>query len=276
MITCCTENLLGEYNMVEYLTLFAVIQGITESIPVSSSVHYLLLASLCHTAPHPELNVFLHLGSVCAFLVYFHGHVATLFRGVRAFFMGKFHETSCVMLLTLILSTFPAVLGGAFFHFYPPPQTSHSVLALTSIFFGILLYVVDRMAPYTPEKNFPSFKEALLLGCMQVFAFFPGVSRLGICITGGRLLGLSTTASIQWAFLMALPTLSGACVLEVPKLLSSSAFAARFPLWHIFVVTFFCGVATLFVVHRFALIQRFDLFALYRIALAVLLFAITS
>lgn len=257
-----------------FLVLFAVIQGITEVLPVSSSVHYLLLSALYHISPRQEFNVFLHMGSVLAFVTYFHKYVLTLLHGLGSLLRGKFHEHSCVMLLTLVICTLPAVIGGAVLHFYPIPTQSPVVLGITSMIFGILLYVMDRAMPYTHGKVMPNYKEALFLGCLQILAFFSGVSRLGICITGGRCVGLSTKTSIQWAFLMAMPTLGGACVLELPKILSCITTTPYFSLCLVFLVTFCCGISTLFVVHRFALIERFDFFALYRIALAILLFVV--
>lgn len=207
-----------------YFTIAAIVQGVSEAFPVSSSAHLILLSHVMgFHANDPNLPAVLHLGSLIALCILFYKEVLWLFKGAADFFRG--HATKERHFLgVFIIATIPSVIAGGVIHFMKWEIENTFLMALCSLGFGILLYCVDK---YSPKLNNPSilnvpYAEAFFIGLFQVLALFPGVSRLGICITAGRLLGYSLYTSTRLAFVLGLASIGGALTLKLPSLISST------------------------------------------------------
>ncbi len=216
--------------------LFAVLQGATELFPVSSLGHAVLLRGLAGWntdvgAPGflPFL-VMLHVGTSIALLTYFrHDWVAI---ALGAFGLGNpDHTAQARRLVALIVTaTIPALILGFFLEkFFRSLFGSASFAAIFLMLNGVLLIsgesLRSRHAGHKPLSEL-SFRDAFLIGCWQCLALIPGFSRSGATMVGGLLRGVDHEASAHFSFLIAIPVIGAATVLEVPKLLHAGAGGA--------------------------------------------------
>lgn len=206
---------------VALILLLAVIQGLTEFLPVSSSGHLVLMREL---APGGEdlprdasLEVLLHLGTLLAILIFYRQRIWELIRGC----LGYGDDPAAARRTTglLVVGTLPAILVGLFLRkpveslFHLPVAASVSLL-----FTGTVLYLAGRRPAGERKIDSLSAGEVLLIGAAQALAIMPGVSRSGMTIVAGMSLGLTGRASTAFSFLLAIPALTGAAVLKLPDL----------------------------------------------------------
>lgn len=197
------------------ILILALIQGLTEFLPISSQAHLILVPSLLGWEEHGRfLDVAIHLGTLLAVLIYFYKDLwSLLIKGFFPFFKGKLTSEG-VLILYLILATLPCLLIGYVIHtLFGDGLRNITIIAWTSIIFGALLYGIDRICPQSKALKDMTWWEAILIGCAQIFSFLPGASRSGTTITGGRLLGLSRLDATRFSFLMSIPVVTGALVL---------------------------------------------------------------
>lgn len=190
----------------------SVIQGISEILPISSSVNLYFFSHLLHIENFTfSLKIALHAGSLITLLVYFGKEIYDIFKG----FFGK-KSLQDTHLIALIFGTIPVVILGYFAHDFVKEFDSPRVIGISSVIFGILLYVFDKFAGISKidKKNVPITK-AFFIGCCQAIAIFPGVSRFGICITSARMLGLARKKAIDFSLMLAIPSICGSLVLEI-------------------------------------------------------------
>lgn len=217
---------------------FAIVQGVTELFPVSSLGHAVVLPAVLgwhmdQDSPRflPFLVV-LHVGTATALLVYFWRDWLGLVMAV----LGRGGMTSRTiaehrrLILLLVLGTLPAVVLGFVFekwlrHLFGSPVAAASFLILN----GILLFAGERLrrrantARDRKSLAQASLGDAIIVGLCQTTAFFPGISRSGVTIVGGLLVGLRHEDAARFSFLLATPIILGAAVLEIPKLLHAPA-----------------------------------------------------
>tara|TARA_Y100001935_G_C17311324_1_gene516544 strand:- start:8653 stop:9453 length:801 start_codon:yes stop_codon:yes gene_type:complete len=201
------------------IILLAIIQGITEFIPVSSSGHLILFPSIFGSNDQGlYIDIAFHFGSLLAVLIYFKKDLAFIFSDWVNSLVGKSQATeeNGKTGWALIIATMPIVLIGYFlFELIENQFRSATVIAYATIGFGILLGLVDLKSD--KKKLFSDIKllDAFLIGLAQVLALIPGTSRSGITITAGLALGFTREAASRFSFLLAIPTISGAFILIV-------------------------------------------------------------
>ncbi len=207
------------------IIILAIIQGITEFLPISSSAH-LLLPSIILGWKEQGLafDVAVHLGSLTAVIIYFRHDLISMTRAwFGQMFTGQASEASRLA-WWLIWATLPAVFMGYFgkslVELY---ARSGLVIAITTIGFGLLLWWADRAAKQTLVLSKLGWKKAVFIGLFQVLALIPGTSRSGITITAGLLLGLDREAAARFSFLLSIPVILGASILLFMELLGSPA-----------------------------------------------------
>jgi undecaprenyl-diphosphatase len=223
--------------------IIAVLQGATELFPVSSLGHAVIVPALLHWDFNQHAPVFLpflvllHLGTAAALLGYFWQDWWALATGVLGLAGPDRARESRHILLLLVIATIPAViLGGLLEHkirrLFETPITAAIFLTLN----GVLLLAGERLrrradvtqaGPARPMATLTAV-DAVIIGLWQCLALLPGLSRSGATITGGLLRGIDHAASARFSFLIALPVILGATVLEVPKLLHASVPAGTF------------------------------------------------
>ena len=191
--------------------ILAVVQGMTEFLPISSSGHLVLLGELFgQPTSHPALAIVLHGATLIAAIAYFRQDICRLIRAL--FSREPSRERSLVY--AVVLATAPIVCVGFFVYPVFASVQTVSVVAIALIVSGSALILAD----YSIQKgwlktNTPLWQKGIGVGLMQVLALLPGVSRSGITIAGGRVFGFSREEATRFSFLLAIPTILGALVL---------------------------------------------------------------
>lgn len=205
-----------------HAALLGLIQGATEVLPISSSGHLILIPRLLGW-PDSGLtfDVALHFGTFLAIFIYFRKDVATLVRdGLTGLYQPGEQKTLRLPWM-IVLASLPAAVAGktleepieAIF------RSSPLMIALMLILFGLGLGLADRYGKKLQDVASLTLGTAMLVGCFQCLALVPGVSRSGITITAGLLLGLARTDAARFSFLLSLPIVFGAALLKGLQLL---------------------------------------------------------
>ena len=262
-------------NLLQSIVL-AMIQGITEFLPISSSAHLILPSQLLGWPDQGlAFDVAVHFGSLMAVGVYFRRDLLQLsLAWVRSLCRLEHDRTQAALAWWVALATVPAGLAGLLWaNWIELHLRSTWVIAWATIGFGLLLWVADRYA--VARKGMEQIKgyHALIIGLLQVLALIPGTSRSGITMTAGLLLGLSKQASARFSFLLSIPLILAATVLKTNDLLHSDAVP-----WGLLLLASLTSALTAYLCIALFLrwIERmgFMPFVLYRLALGGLLLAL--
>jgi len=281
-----------------HIVWLALVQGLTEFLPVSSSAHLILVPSLLGWPDQGlAFDVAVHLGTLIAVVGYFRQDVVTLFTawcGSVARLAGRVSGRAVAgtaggpssapaaaispearLAWGVILGTIPAGLVGlAFKDVIEVHLRSPLVIATTTILFGLLLWYADKRSRLQRDELSLGWGDFLIIGCAQAMALVPGTSRSGITITAGLLLGLTREAAARYSFLLSMPiiVLSGLGVTK--DLLESTAPVDWSALG---LGTVLAAVSAFACIHLFlAFINRIGMmpFVIYRLALGALLFIV--
>jgi undecaprenyl-diphosphatase len=203
------------------LLVLAVIQGLTEYLPVSSSGHLVLTrlftgeAELLPTGATVE--VWLHLGTLLAVLLFYRTRVIGLAQGV--FGVGPQVGDQRRLFALLLIGSVPAGIVGVFFeHEIEPLFMSTTAVGIALLVTGSVLWASRALRDGKLELDQLAWRAALLIGLVQALAIAPGISRSGMTIVAGIGLGLTVEAAAAFSFLLSIPAILGAAVLKVPKM----------------------------------------------------------
>lgn len=257
------------------LVLLALIQGVTEFLPISSSAHLILPAQLLGWADQGlAFDVAVHVGTLAAVLVYFRALLLRLAGGALAALRARRGTEELRLIGLLMLGTGPIVLAGPLLaDAVEHHLRSTAVIAATTIAFGLLLLHADRK-PRAGDLGALRWRGALAIGVAQALALVPGTSRSGITMTAGLYLGLSRAEAARFSFLLSIPAIAGAGVFETRDLLQSGT---PVPWGQLALGSGLAFGAALTVITLFlAVIERSGMlpFVLYRLALGLLLIAL--
>jgi undecaprenyl-diphosphatase len=250
-------------SSVEILILSAI-QGITEFLPVSSAAH-LILVSKHYVFINQNLliDICLHLGSLIAIVFYFRNDLFNFIK--NKYFLTK-----------ILIGTIPVIPVGYIIY-----QTglieelrSLEVIGWTSLIFGIFLYISDKSKTKREINKTFSYKSAFLIGMFQVLSLIPGVSRAGVTITAGRLLGFNRFESAKISFFLSIPTLAAASILGIYNIYIEKSTELNFLAIIAVIFSFIFSYITISLFLKF--IQKFNLniFVIYRIALSIFILSI--
>ncbi|WP_445775843.1 undecaprenyl-diphosphate phosphatase [Shewanella sp.] len=202
----------------------ALIQGLTEFLPISSSAHLILPSQLLGWSDQGlSFDVAVNTGSLFAVVIYFRHDIVTL---TKSWFgsLGGTQSQESKLAWWIILATIPAVIVGfTAKDFIETHFRNTLVIAITTIVFGLLLWVADRMSKAQLNEFQMGWKKALLIGFAQALALIPGTSRSGATMTAALMLGLTREAAARFSFLMSIPVSFGAAILVTKDLLESPA-----------------------------------------------------
>lgn len=190
------------------LFILAVVQGITEFLPISSSAHLALLHEMGGGTPDAlALDVAVHLGSILAVVIYFRADVARALTGTGQMLRGRIDTGESRLALCLAIATVPAVLLGAVLALtgWAEALRDIRVIGWTMILFGLLLWWAHRTGAETRRADGWTFGDALRMGLWQAVALVPGVSRSGITMTAARFLGFERHEAARLSMLMSIP-----------------------------------------------------------------------
>lgn len=193
-----------------YLLLVAVIQGITEFLPVSSSGHLILLPNLTGMTDQGQaIDVAVHVGTLAAVVIYFWRDVAVGLGGLPRLLRGRVDTPGAKLALLLITSTIPVIVAGLILKVtgLSDAMRSVAVIGWTMLVFGIVLYWADQKGSVEKTAEDWTMGDAIKMGLWQVLALIPGTSRSGITITGARMMGYARTDAARLSMLMSIPTI---------------------------------------------------------------------
>ena len=250
-------------SSVEILIL-SIIQGVSEFLPISSIAH-LVLVSKYYVFNNQNLliDICLHLGSLLAIIIYFRDDLFNFVKNKK-------------FLIKILIGTIPIIpIGYIFFQTGIINQLRNlEVIGWTSFAFGILLYISDKTKIKKKIETDFSNKSAIFIGMFQVLALIPGVSRSGITITSGRLLGFNRFDSAKVSFLLSIPTLLAASILGIYNIYREASSELNFLAIIAVIFSFIFSYLTIMIFLNF--IKKFSLkiFVVYRIIISILILSI--
>ena len=202
---------LPSVDWLQIITL-ALLQGITEFLPISSSAHLILPAQLTDWPDQGlAFDVAVHVGTLLAVCAYFRATLAEYVQDSVVYLTQRRYLPGLDEMLKLGVATVPIVIAGFLLKDWISDNArSIGMIAGATIGFGLLLALADRRRG---ELTTVSWNHALIIGAAQVLALIPGTSRSGITITAALWLGLSRSRSARFSFLLSIPTIAGAAIL---------------------------------------------------------------
>jgi len=239
--------------------ILSLIQGVTEFLPVSSSSHLILISKYFNFDNQGlSIDVSLHIGSFIAVIFYFKKEIVNFVSNKIIFFK-------------ILISSIPVMIVGFFLVETGIIEKIRNIkiIALTTIIFGVLLYISDKFKlEKNLEKNF-SYKSALFIGFLQILSLLPGVSRSGIAITAARLLNFKRVDAGKISFLISIPILGAVSIFGIKNLITSDDLSFTYMNVISIIVSFFFSLIT--IKYFLSYINKFNLniFVYYRIILGL-------
>ncbi len=258
-----------------HILILAVIQGLTEFLPISSSAHLVIAPKLCGFCdPGLAVDAFLHLGTLAATLIYFRKEVFVMLKS----FVSD-HPADRKLAIGILIATIPVIgIGFGLKSFWGSELIRSTMSIVITLLLGsVLMYLADVFTKKKQvHKNIEdlSIKEIFFVGLMQTLALFPGVSRSGSTISAGLFTGLSRDSAARFSFLVGLPAVAGAGVLALKDLVEVgiNSDSSIIPLFLGFITSFVVGYLAIDFMIKFLKNHDLKWFIVYRVVLAVILF----
>lgn len=212
-----------------HLLVLAVVQGITEFLPISSSAHLILVPVLAGWRDQGlAIDVAMHIGTLAAVVLYFRLDVAALVGGFFDILRGR-RSREGHLLSMVLLATLPVVVAGFLLHDrIANDWRSPLLITVTTALFGVVLWLADRRAARAQGcVDAIGWREAAIIGLAQALALVPGVSRSGITMTAALFLGLTRPEAARFSLLLSIPTTAAAGVLGSFDLVQSGDAALQ-------------------------------------------------
>jgi len=241
------------------IILLALVQGVSEFFPVSSSGHLLVFQKLLNFTTLPLVyDIFFHLGTLLAVVVYFA-------KDLKPLALRFYEKDNFRMLMLLATASLPtAIIGFAGKDFFEKLFENTSYLGICFLFTAVVLLASRTLR----LKNVAIFPAAFLIGVCQGLAIIPGVSRSGMTITAGLILGLGFEFSFRFSFLLSIPAILGATLLEL------NAIPWQGDQWPLLILAVlaaaFFGHLALGVLKKILQREKFSVFSIYLLALGIL------
>ena len=263
-------------DLIQILVL-AIVQGLTEFLPISSSAHLILSPYLFGFADQGlAFDIAVHLGSLFAVMLYFRREVVAVtgdwFRSLPS---NGTSTANSRLGWAIILGTMPVVIAGLLIksrveHEFRSPL----LIAVATIGFGLLLWWADARASRSRELDSLGWKDALFVGLAQALALVPGTSRSGITMTAALMLGFNRRSASRFSFLLAIPTILMSATLVTRDLIESDAAIDWTALGLGVILSFLAALTTIHYFLRF--IERMGMkpFVIYRLLLGLAILAI--
>jgi undecaprenyl-diphosphatase len=265
--------------------VLGITQGVTEFAPISSSGHLILVPWLFGWSilENPELNktfdVALHIGTLIGALAYFWRDVLRYLRAwIRSIRSRSIRGTDERLAWALVVGTIPGAVAGAVFEGFITDQLGKPwLIAVMLAVFGVVLYVVDRIASQRRTIDDVTVRDGLVLGVAQALALQPGVSRSGVTITAARAIGIDRPSAARFSFLLSLPIIAGAGIfkgIDVARTGIPAGMEGAF-LWGM-IASAVSGFLVIWFVLAYLRRHDFALFMWYRIAVAAVVVGVIA
>ena len=230
--------------------ILAIIQGITEFLPISSSAHLLITAEMMNIRENLSLDISLHLGTLMAVLIYFRTEALNFFKFIMPFFSSnKISKTKINQ--NLIVASLPIIFIGG--------------LAYMS---GFALYFADiRSNEESLKVDNLSYKKSLVVGFFQIFAIIPGASRAGVVYTGSRIVGLNRVEAAKFSMLLSIPVILISASIPAIELANDSIAINFLYLFSGFIISFITAYLSISILLNWVKNNSMIPFVIYRIIL---------
>lgn len=264
------------------VVILAIIQGIAEFLPISSSAHLILFRDLFGIGAGSvtgdfalAFDIALHFGTLLAILLYFFKDfwnmvIKGLTKGVK--------DKDGKILWYLIAATIPAAIAGVLFEdmIEGLVRTNFVLIACALIIMGILIYLADKYNKNEKTIQDMNLKDAILIGCSQVFALIPGFSRSGTTIAAARCLKIKKEDAAKFSFFLSAPVVAGAVFLSLIKGEMISLILANINVFIVGVlVSFIAGLICIEFLLKYLKKHDFQIFMIYRVLLGILVILYT-
>ncbi len=258
--------------------ILGIVQGLTEFLPISSSGHLVITPFLLGWSI-PEEHVFtfdvlVQMGTLIAVIIYFWKYLWKIGNAVLKGILEKkpFGSEDAKLGWFVVLSTIPAILGGLFLK--DQVEAAFHSVQITAVFLLItafLLWIAERLSRQVNKMEDLSTLDAFIIGCFQVLAIFPGLSRSGSTISGGILRKLKREEAAKFSFLMSIPVMLGAAVMSINDLLEVPNLNEFLPVLLVgFITSGLVGFLSIHWLLKFLNNNKLGLFSIYCVAIAVL------
>ena len=252
-----------------------IIQGLSEFLPISSSAHLTLAPWLLGWEdPGLAFDVALHLGTLIAVLWYFRMEWIALVKAAFGILTtGRVETPEKRRVVYLIIATVPGAIGGYLLQSraesaFRDPQ----LIAIALIVMGIVLWLVDKLVDQQRVLGEMRWVDSLLIGLSQVIALIPGVSRSGSTISTARGLRFDRESAAEFSFLMSMPIIAAAVIMEGPKALQQGGLTNE--LMSGVVASAISGWLAISILMRFVSRHSYGIFAFYRVALGLVVLGV--
>jgi len=253
--------------------VLAVVQGVTEFLPISSSGHLLLVPLLTGWQDQGlAIDIATHIGTLLAVLLYFKSDLIYMIQAM----LGKGSATDIIggrqLTFHLIVGSLPALLaGGAIYFIAEVDLRSLLMIAMTTLFFGVVLGIADHFFKGTRDLRSMNSWDALFIGIFQIFALFPGTSRSGVTMTAALIRGLDRVAAARFSMLLSIPIIAAAGIAATIKTSMTQDFIFDFNALIAGAIAFIVAYYVIKILMRWINKVGFMPFVIYRMILGVFL-----
>lgn len=258
--------------------ILGILQGLTELLPISSSAHLFLVPWFFNWNIPESFDVALHFGTLLAIGIFFFKDWIKLIVGGFNQAVKKERTPEGRMFWYIVLATLPGgIIGFILDHFMEDYLNKPIIIAIVLIVMGIILYIVDKNCKSKTEYKDMSLKQTFLIGLSQCLAFIPGVSRSGITMTAGRIMGIKREAVAKYSFMLSGPIVLAATIFKLGEFIEYFAIADLTG-----IIAFILGVLVSFIVGMFVIkflleyLKKgsFKIFAIYRLILGIIVIVV--
>lgn len=256
------------------ILILGFVQGIAEFLPISSSAHLIIFRDIFGIGSGMSANmnltfdIALHFGTLLAIGVFF---FKDFIKMIQKGFTKGVKDDDGKILWYLVAATIPAAIVGVLFEeaIENVVRSNYVVIAIALAVMGIIIYLADKFSKKTKTIKKMTLKDAILVGCSQVFALIPGFSRSGTTIAAGRVLGLDRESAAKFSFFLSAPVVLGAVCLQLIKGTAFSVIAANLGTFILgILVSFVIGLLCIKYLLKYLQKHNFKIFMIYRVVLA--------
>jgi len=218
--------------------VLGIVQGLTEFLPISSTAHLKVVPVLLGWGdPGVSVTAAIQLGSIAAVIAYFRSDLLQVLKGIgKAFRHGQWREPEARLGVAMVVGTIPILLVGLLIKLFwsegyeTSPLRSVPFIAMVSIVMALLLALAERLGPRQKKLADVSGRDGLIVGLAQMLALIPGVSRSGSTLTASLFDGWQRADAARFSFLLGVPAISIAGIVELNQAFAVSAETGPWPL----------------------------------------------
>lgn len=244
--------------------ILGIVQGLTELLPISSSAHLFLIPWVLNWEIPEYFDVALHFGTLLAIGIFFFKDWIKLIIGGYKQVIKREKSIEGRMFWYIVLATIPGgAIGFLLDHYAQDILTQPLIIAIALIIMGIILYIVDKKCKSQTQYKDMTLKQTFLIGLSQALAFIPGVSRSGVTMTTGRLMGVDRESTAKYSFMLSAPIVLAATAYKFKD------FVFNIPFFIGVFVSFLVGIIVIKFLLEYLKKGSFKWFAIYRVIIGI-------